>query len=93
MICVTFLKGAADRTGAQAVVLPGSLTFILAVTRRVLTLLDEDLCCCVQSHSLSFGHQEKHDELLTHDAQRFVLSVAPSCKTRGTRETDQKCEY
>lgn len=54
------------------------LTFIFAVARRVLTLLDEDLGCCVQSDGLRFRHQEQHDKLLTHDAQRFVFPVAAS---------------
>ena len=54
------------------------LTFVFAVARRVLALLDEDLCCCVQSNRLCLRHQEEHDKLLAHDAQRFVFPVATS---------------
>lgn len=56
------------------------LTFVLAVTGRVLALLNEDLRCCVQGDGLDFGHQEQRDKLLAHDAQRFVFPVATSYK-------------
>lgn len=59
-----------------------SLTFVLAVARRVLTLLDEDLGRCVQGNRLSFGHQEQHDKFLAHDAQRFVFPVTTSYETQ-----------
>lgn len=55
--------------------LPFGLTFVLAVTGGVLTVLDEDLGCCVQGDGLRLGDQEQHDKLLAHNAQRLVFPV------------------
>lgn len=54
------------------------LTFVLAVARQVLALVDEGPGRRVQRDRLGLGHQEQHDKLLAHDAQGFVFPVGAS---------------
>lgn len=62
------------------------LTFVLAVARQVLALVDEGPGCCVKCDCLGLGHQEQHDELLAHDAQGFVFPIGASFRDEEERE-------
>lgn len=73
--------------------LPGSLTFVLAVAGGVLTVLNEDLGCCVQSDGLRFGDQEQHDKLLAHDAQRLVFPVASGYEAKKNKKAPASYSY
>lgn len=56
-------------------VLTLELVLVLICT---LVLSDQNLGGHIQTDNPGIRHQEEHDKLLAHDAQRFVLPVATS---------------
>lgn len=46
---------------------------LVLVLLGAVVLSNQDLSSHVQTDHARAGHQEEHDELLTHDPQRFVL--------------------
>lgn len=80
------LKACRHSSCRSPLTLPSSLTFVLAVAGGVLTVLNEDLGCCVQGDGLRFGDQEQHDKLLAHDAQRLVFPVSSGYKAQKTKK-------